>query len=92
MIALCPINSDPVGLEASGFFLDVAVLILLAAPVVMLYILWRIFVPDKNSPRPNVLGLEPENTSVPYQDFCWPGIPGWKVVLYAVLTLMTLIY
>jgi hypothetical protein len=92
MIALCPVNSSLTGLDASSFFLDVGILIILATPVAILYVLWRIFVPGKHSPRPNVLNLDPENTSVPYRNFCWTGIPGWKVVVYAVLALMTLIY
>jgi hypothetical protein len=92
MIALCPVDSNLTGLTAGSFFADVGVLIILATPAIILYVLWRIFVPNKNSPRPNVLGLDPENTSTPYRNFCWSGIPRWKVVLCAVLALMTLIY
>ena len=92
MVALCPVNSSLTGLDAVGFFLDLGALIILVTPVIILYVLWRIFVPSKDSPRPNVLCLDPENTSVPCRDFCWSGIPGWKVVLCAVLALMTLIY
>ncbi len=91
MMLLCPVDSNLTGLEAVGFFTDVAVLIILATPVAIIYVLCRIFVPSKDSLGANVLRLDPENT-YSTRTFCWSGTPAWKLALYALLTVMTLIY
>ena len=93
MLALCPMQSGGlIGLEGLSFLSDLAVLILLATPVVIIYVLWRIFVPPSDLPAANILGLDPEADIGNRPRFCWSGIPGWKLAVYAVLTVMTLIY
>lgn len=80
------------GLEDKSFLLDLGVLILLATPGLILYVLWRIFVPPRDLPAANLLGLDPEADIGNRARFCWSGISIWKLALYAVLTVMTLIY
>lgn len=91
MLSHGPVHSNLIGLEALSFIFYVAILLLIASPAIIMYGLWRIFVPPRDRPTANMLGLDPE-TSDPSRDFCWSGIPLWKVILFAVLALMTLIY
>lgn len=93
MLALCPMEPGGlIGLDGLSFLGDLAVLILLATPVVIIYVLWRIFVPPRDLPATNMLGLDPEADIGNRAGFCWSGIPIWKLAVYAVLTVMTLIY
>lgn len=93
-MALCPVSngSGLTDLDGSVFFGNIAILILLASPIVIIYVLWRIFVPPSDLPAANMLGLDPETDLGNHAQFCWSGIPIWKLALYAVLTVMTLIY
>ena len=93
-MALCPVSngSGLFDLDGSIFFLDTAILILLASPLIIIYVLWRIFVPASDLPAANMLGLDPEADIGNRARFCWSGIPIWKLALYAVLAIMTLIY
>lgn len=90
IMALGPIN--PYGLESTCFFLDVGVLIILAVPVALIYVLWRIFVPPSDLPGASILALGPENTGENLSRFCWSGTPIWKRIVYFVLAVLTLIY
>jgi hypothetical protein len=94
MMAFCPVSngSGLTDLDGSIFFVDLAVLILLASPMVIIFVLWRIFVPPRDLPAANMLGLDPEADIGNRARFCWSGIPSWKLALYGVLTVMTLIY
>ena len=93
MLALCPMEPGGlIGLEGLYFLRDVGVLIILATPVVIIYVLWRIFIPPQDLPATNMLGLDPEADIGNHARFCWSGIPAWKLALYALLTVMTLIY
>jgi len=95
MMALCPIDTYDrglTGLESAGFFIDVGVLMILAFPVALIYILWRIFVPPNDLPGANLLRLDPENSSENLSGFCWTGAPIWKPILYFLLAVLTLIY
>jgi hypothetical protein len=91
MLALCPIGSGDsmTGLTDVGFFADVGVLLILATPVVIIYVLWKIFAPGKR--QASFLGLDPENAMKTDSGFCWSDFP-WKLALYCFLTIMTLIY
>lgn len=61
MIGLCyPSDGMLIGLDGLSFFSDVGVLIILATPVMTIYVLWRIFVPPSDLPAANMLGLDPE--------------------------------
>lgn len=93
MMLLCPI-SDPglLGLEAGVFFATVGVLMILATPVIIVYTLWRIFVPPRDLPGANMLALDPESTGENLSRFCWSGTPLWKPIVYFVLAVLTLIY
>ena len=93
MLAFCPMQpAGLIGLEELIFLRDLAVLIILATPVVIIYVLWRIFVPPSDLPAANMLGLDPGADIGNRARFCWSGIPIWKLALYAVLAVMTLIY
>lgn len=95
MFALCPIDSYDTGVT-SVFTIsettDVGVLIILAIPVAIIYVLWRIFVPPSDLPAANILALDPENTGENFSTFCWSGTPVWKPIVYFVLAVLTLIY
>lgn len=88
MLALCPISYD----FGSSFIIYLAIFILLSSPIAIIFVLWKIFVPPRELPAANVLGLDPEADIHNPARFCWSGIPLWKLALYAVLTIMTLIY
>lgn len=93
MLAMCPMEPGGlIGLEGPSFLSDLAVLILLATPLIIIYVVWRIFVPPIDLPATNILGLDPEADIGNRAGFCWSGIPAWKLALYALLTVMTLIY
>ena len=88
MIALCEFAQN----YDADFWVGLAALVVLLVSLVFIYLLWRIFVTNQFSLGTNVLGLDPESDCSTGSQWNGPTISGWKLALYSLLMVLTLIY
>ena len=84
-----PCTPGLVDLDEVGFILDVLLLTILALPMSITYVLWRIFITNRRSPATSVLGLRMEHNSTTEARWYIPRISAARLALYTIMTVLT---